>query len=1203
MAKLWELLVPEYQVVEIIREKGFWAKGSKSTSSSTVTVQHNDGSILKSQSRPRGIQSTTENQGAKQVAKSVQNYIDKKQKRAAIEKSEDAFSVLVNELGSYWVGSQSDKEKLVKSYQRPFVMQIDEVRPKNSILLLGTESRGKTYAIQCISELLKKKGILKQQDIKVLNMRDYELDGENVLFLGDLYNALYSNAESIVFENCESIGLAQIDVLKQLMKTGVYRSSKRYVHSSNGMQEVTGTLNKDLTNELLANGKFFVFTSTAEKRKVSSVFGNEIMNLIGDVIELDPLNQAQVLRITKSLLQLLANKIYSNLQVSVSFSETMIQAVAESYRISQGIAGISAYIEEQIYYPLTEMKLQQIVMSADVLHVDFDEEYYITNQVGESTSLRPFLKKVVEEDLAFVKEELAGIIGLQSVKEKLAELETELQVQQRREAKGFKATDSAKHMLFTGNPGTGKTTIARVVARYLKALGVLSSGHLREVTRVDLVSQYVGDTAQKTNAVIQSALGGVLFIDEAYSLCRDQNDQYGREAVDALVKGMEDYRDDLVVILAGYDKEMEEFLKSNSGLKSRFPHVFHFEDYTAQEMYDIALITAKSKGYVIAEDCKDGLLEKFEKSQIKGRNDSGNGRLVRNVIEEAITQQSKRIALDESADLSLLVREDFRIQDKTNFDLEGELSKVIGMETVKNFIREQYAVLIANKKRKAGNVLTDTTQSINMIFSGNPGTGKTMMARIMAKMFKEMDILKSGHLVETDKSGLVASYVGQTAEKTTEVFKSALGGILFIDEAYSITSENNGFGQECVDTLVKLIEDYRGEIVVVLAGYRNEMREFLKSNSGLESRFLEPIEFPDYSGDELVHIGRSMIEEKGFILSPEAESAFVDEIHRKRRMATASSGNGRMIRNFVEEMIRKQSVRISKEDLTGNELMYILPSDIVQEKHNDAFNLEEKLDTVIGLEGVKNRLRALYATVHVQQQRKNMGLAVDETQTLHMIFSGNPGTGKTMMARIVADLLYDIGVIPTNRLVETDRSGLIAGYVGQTALKTRDVVESALGGVLFIDEAYALCNGNGAKYDFGQEAIDTLVKMMDDNRDRLVVIMAGYTEDMDKLLSMNAGLHSRFPTRLEFDDYTTEELIKIATSLYSNKGYMLEEAALRVLEEKIVAAKQDSQFGNARYIRNVYEKSLNHQAFRLMNHKALTKEALMTITVDDIKEA
>lgn len=537
----------------------------------------------------------------------------------------------------------------------------------------------------------------------------------------------------------------------------------------------------------------------------------------------------------------------------------------------------------------------------------------------------------------------------------------------------------------------------------------------------------------------------------------------------------------------------------------------------------------------------------------------------------------------------------------SGFDLEKELSQIIGLSGVKNILRQEYAMLVAARKRRAAHLTVDTKESLNMVFTGNPGTGKTTMARVLADMFRSMGLLKTGQLVETSRSDLVAGYVGQTAGKTRDVFMKALGGILFIDEAYSLTNSNDPFGQECVDTLVKLMEDYRGEVVVILAGYTKEMKSFMEANSGLSSRFPLTIEFPDYTEDELYRIGLLQFSQKGFSLEESAKSAFRSAIAAKKAETASNPGNGRMVRNIVEAIIRRQSVRIAKEEVPADRLNTATASDIADEKPKEAFHLEKALAPITGLAAVKEYLRSLSARLRIQQQRKSAGLPVSSTQTLHMIFEGNPGTGKTMIARIIADIFYEMHVTATDKLVETDRSGLVAGYVGQTAIKTKKVIDSALGGVLFIDEAYALAEGGDN--DFGREAINTLVKAMDDNRDRLVVILAGYSGNMERFLDMNPGLRCRFPQIIHFPDYTTEELMEIAENLYTGQGYTLTRSAAVFLRNKLDAAQQVPAFGNGRYVRNVFDRSLNRQALRLSKLASPSRDDLMTITAEDLEEA
>ncbi len=448
------------------------------------------------------------------------------------------------------------------------------------------------------------------------------------------------------------------------------------------------------------------------------------------------------------------------------------------------------------------------------------------------------------------------------------------------------------------------------------------------------------------------------------------------------------------------------------------------------------------------------------------------------------------------------------------------------------------------------------------------------------------------------RSDLVGQYVGHTAIKTSEVIKSALGGVLFIDEAYALCrDQGDTFGLESIDTLVKAMEDNRDNLVVILAGYEEEMKDFLKSNSGLSSRFPNIVHFDDYTVDEMYEIAKITVKSKGYSLAASCEEGLRHEFESSQIKGKKDSGNGRLVRNIIERAILNQSQRIIKNPNDNLELL--IPEDFGF-ANMPAFDLEQEFNTVIGLESVKKYIRSLNARLRLQGERKRLGLKVDNIQTMHMIFTGNPGTGKTMMARTVANVLYNLNVIKSNNLVETDRSGIVAGYVGQTAIKTREVIESALGGVLFIDEAYSLAQGG--QNDFGQEAIDTLVKMMDDNRDNLVVILAGYRDDMKHFLTKNVGLHSRFPNIIEFPDYTVDELMEIADGMYTASGYTLNDEGKKLLRDHLIAAKQDKHFGNGRYVRNIFERSLNNQALRLSSEAKLSREDLITITKDDIQE-
>lgn len=1197
-----KVLFPEYQIKACVDERGFIAKNQTATGMAGARQQTFTQGNVQQQTAP--MQKVMPAPVASQQAPkpSSKPYAPMKEEHKTVTRASEVFDTLPDEIKKFWVGSQEDRVALCKAFERPYVRGFDNKKPKNAMLIIGKESRGKVYAIRCMSELLKQKKIFRYSEIATLDMSDYSTQTSNDLFLSDLYKALNTNTESIVFENIDKSAVSQLDILYQLISEGSYKLSKRYMMNGGSLVEATGVLNTELISEVSSNGKYFVFTTSMPQAKVISILGNKIVKELGDIITLDQIEGAQVGDLAYTMCVNLASKCKKNLHIEIAFDDNLVNAVSQKYNESAGVKGLEEHLDEYLYDPLSEMKLQDLLWDDESAKLTFEDDYTVVLKGGEKYKTSEFMKNFNAMELEEAQKELEQVIGLAKVKEYVLNLETNFKVQKMREGKGLKKSDISMHMIFVGNPGTGKTTIARIVAKYLKAIGVLSSGHLSEVTRADLVGQYAGHTAVKTTEVIRGAIGGVLFIDEAYSLSRDKNDAFGLEAIDALVKGMEDNRDDLVVILAGYEDEMQEFLKANSGLKSRFPNVVHFEDYTSEEMYQIAEVTAASKGYRLAENCKDGLLHEFDRHQIKGKNDGGNGRLVRNLIEAAVLTQSQRIVNNPEDNMELLIDSDFGFDKIVPFDLEKSLSEVIGMETVKDFIRTQYTLLQANKKRKNANVEVDTTQSLNMIFAGNPGTGKTTMARVVANMFHSMDILKSGQLIEVDKAKLVAEYVGQTAKKTEEVFKSALGGVLFIDEAYSITSDKSGFGQECIDTLVKLIEDYRGEIVVILAGYSKEMKEFMKANSGLESRFPLNIEFPDYSAEELYAIGLKMIEAKGFLMDGESKRAFRDEIVDQKKIASENSGNGRMVRNMIDEIIRRQSVRVVKEDVPEREANLILPQDIKGEDRMKNFNLEEELDKVIGLSEVKDFVRTQYKMCLATEKRRKADLNVDTSQSLNMIFAGNPGTGKTTIARVVADMFKSMGILKKGQLIETDKAGLVAEYVGQTARKTEDVFKSAIGGVLFIDEAYSLTNDGSS---FGQECIDTLVKLIEDHKGEIIVILAGYSKEMSEFMKANSGLESRFPLRIDFPDYSASELFEIGKSMISARGFSMVDDAEKIFEEEIVRLKRHSNAssGNGRMVRNFVEGVIRRQSSRIADADVESSDLTSILPTDIVPEA
>ena len=830
-----------------------------------------------------------------------------------------------------------------------------------------------------------------------------------------------------------------------------------------------------------------------------------------------------------------------------------------------------------------------------------------------------FIPRSEEEILA----ELDEFVGMQSVKDKIRDIVRDVKT---RKENGVKANELlTDHYLFTGNPGTGKTTFARKFGEVLSAIGALPTGQFVEISAKDFIGSYVGDTEANVKSYVSKAIGGVLFIDEAYALAQDtgssRGGSYGQAAVDTLLTLLENRRGEFVCIMAGYTRNMNDFARMNQGLQSRCNVTIEFPDYNARELEQIfrMLLVKNNEKVVYTLDAKaEEMLPKvFDRMYLKRGDTFGNARSVRNLFKEAVQRHNARSSGDSILSYADIVGEE-NTKELSVEDIMKELDGFVGMDSVKDAIRRIARQAAVQKQMIEMGEAGESLTKFNFVLTGNPGTGKTQVAYTFGRIFKALGVTSSDQVVKVEPKDILSQYQNESARKMDDYITQAMGGVLFIDEAYGLYPvDETGHGtsregQEALRVLLTRMENEAGKFVVVCAGYAREMKAFMNANPGLESRFSHHIHIDDYTAEELLEIYELAARKNKYSFTLADEAVRIKALNMFRGIVAAKDdhfANARVAIQKMEETKNNISVRI--QDIPYGrwtpELLHTALSEDIPYEEPEKVSVDEclaELNQLIGLDGVKSSLTRLAYTINNEIESARLENRRPEIPLGHYLFLGNPGTGKTTVARLMGKILYSMGALPSPKVVEVDKSKLVGRYVGTTEAITTNVINSAMGGILFIDEAYQLTSSM-LEGDYGKEALEVLLKRLEDDRGKFVCIAAGYTHEMQRFIHANSGIPSRFPERnwITFEDYKPDELFQIFMIFARKGGYKLDPMAENAVRGKLTMLYngRDRSFGNGRVARNLFDEVKGNLAARLAeDRQAHTLEERKLIKMEDV---